>query len=142
MQNYKNHIRFNPLHHFVLAPLALALVVWSVVNLVNAEDDVVSALYFLLFALTLLILSFISRMYATKNQDRTIRLEMRLRYFQLTGKSFQEKESKLKTAQIIALRFASDEELIELIDRSIDESISAKEIKKSIKVWNPDYMRV
>jgi hypothetical protein len=142
MQNYKNHIRFNPLHHFVLAPLALTLVVWSVVNLVNAEDDVVSALYFLLFALTLLILSFISRMYATKNQDRTIRLEMRLRYFQLTGKSFQEKENKLKTTQIIALRFASDEELIELIDRSIDESISTKEIKKSIKVWNPDYMRV
>lgn len=142
MQNYKNHIRFNPLHHFVLAPLTFVLFVWSIVKLVNTVGDFNNALFFLILSFTVLILGFIARMYATKNQDRTIRLEMRLRYFQLAGKSFQDKENQLSTSQIIALRFASDEELIELIERSISEKLPAKEIKKSIKNWTPDHMRV
>ena len=142
MQNNKNHMRFNPLHHFLLIPLTMLLFVWSIIKLVNAQEDISTAIYFLIFSFALLISSFILRFYATKNQDRTIRLEMRLRYFQITGKSFQKKEQQLSLSQIIALRFASDDELIELIERSIDEKLPAKEIKNSIKTWTPDHMRV
>lgn len=142
MQSYKNHTRFNPLQHYILAPLVITLFVWSVIKIVNTKNDFGSALFVFLFSLALLILSFITRIYATKNQDRTIRLEMRLRYFQMTGKSFQEKESQLTTAQIVALRFSSDKELLNLIDSAIDKKLSGKEIKKSIKVWKSDYMRV
>ncbi len=44
---------------------------------------------------------------------------MRNRYYHLTGKSFDEKERQLKLGQIIGLRFASDEELLNLMDRAI-----------------------
>jgi hypothetical protein len=67
---------------------------------------------------------------------------MRNRYFHLTGKTFDEKERELKLGQIIALRFASDAELLNLMDRAIAEKITAKEIKQQIKNWKGDYLRV
>jgi hypothetical protein len=67
---------------------------------------------------------------------------MRNRYFHLTGKTFDEKEQNLKLGQIIALRFASDEELLGLMDRAIAEKLSNKEVKQQIKNWKGDYIRV
>ena len=67
---------------------------------------------------------------------------MRNRYFHLTGKTFDEKERELRLGQIIALRFASDAELLNLMDRAIAEKITAKEIKQQIKNWKGDYLRV
>ena len=81
-------------------------------------------------------------MYAVKNQDRTIRLEERMRYFELTGKSFAEKEAKLRKSQIIALRFASNEEWLTLMDKAIAENLSSKEIKMAIINWKADHNRV
>ena len=69
-------------------------------------------------------------------------MEMRLRYFYLTGKSFSEKEKDLRTNQIIALRFAGDDELLSLMDQAISKNLSNKEIKMSIKNWKGDYSRV
>jgi hypothetical protein len=48
----------------------------------------------------------------------------------------------LKLGQIIALRFASNEELLGLMDRAIAEKLTAKEIKQQIKNWKGDYIRV
>ena len=67
---------------------------------------------------------------------------MRNRYFHLTGKTFEEKEQNLKLGQIIGLRFASDEELLGLMDRAIAEKLTAKEIKQQIINWKGDYIRV
>ena len=98
--------------------------------------------YHLLVATVLMLVSLLTRMYATKNQDRIIRLEERQRYFEKTGKSFSEKESKLRKSQIVALRFASDEEWIELMEKAIAENLSSKEIKLAIKNWKADHNRV
>jgi hypothetical protein len=84
----------------------------------------------------------ITRVYALKNQDRIIRLEMRQRYFELTGKSFNEKEKQLRLGQIIALRFASNEELLPLIEKSISENLTKKEIKLAVKDWQADTHRI
>lgn len=92
---------------------------------------------FILFLLPLLV-----RSYALKLQNRIILNEMRNRYFHLTGKTFDEKERELKLGQIIGLRFASDEELLGLMDRAIAEKLTAKEIKQQIKNWKGDYIRV
>ena len=81
-------------------------------------------------------------MYALTLQNRIILNEMRNRYFHLTGKTFEEKEQNLKLGQIIALRFASDDELLGLMDRAIAEKLKAKEIKQQIKNWRGDYIRV
>lgn len=67
---------------------------------------------------------------------------MRLRYFELTGNSFSALEEKLKLSQIIALRFARDEELLALIDKTMKENLSNKDIKKAIKKRKADLMRV
>jgi hypothetical protein len=76
---------------------------------------------------------------ALKVQDRTIRAEENLRYFALTGKLL---DKNLKISQIIALRFAPDHEMIDLVDRAVRENLSNDQIKKGIQKWKPDHHRV
>ena len=80
--------------------------------------------------------------YALKIQDRMVRMEMRLRYFRLTGKALEAVESKLSFSQLAALRFASDEELPGLVEKVLTANLSADEIKRTVKDWLPDTMRV
>ena len=120
-------------------PLSFFLFIWTIE--LTLEDPVDNWLYLLVGALFISI-SFIARIYANKNQDRIIRLEMRLRYYQLTHLPFTEKENLLSIKQIVALRFASDQELLALIDEAIAKNLNPKEIKKSIHDWQGDFMRV
>lgn len=145
MQNYKNHTRNFAVHNYVLIPLALAFFIWTVADLIHAfmgGTDYLSPLYHLIAATLLVLLPLVARYYGLKNQDRIIRLEMRLRYFELTGKSFKEKESKLRLSQIIALRFAGDEEFLPLMEKAIKQDMKAKEIKMAITNWQEDNRRV
>lgn len=80
--------------------------------------------------------------YALGNQDRIVRLELRFRYYVLTGKRLEPLESNLSIRQMAALRFAPDEELPAMVERAIKENLSAPQIKKSIVHWLPDHMRV
>jgi uncharacterized protein (DUF58 family) len=126
----------------VLTPLTAGLTIWVLVNLFTSNGELSQNVFNLILSFSLALAVLVSRIYALKNQDRIIRVEMRLRYFELTGKSFSTKEPKLKLSQIIALRFANDNELLPLIDSAISEKMSSKEIKQAIKNWNPDYRRV
>ncbi|MGY6560537.1 MAG: DUF6526 family protein [Luteibaculaceae bacterium] len=139
-QNFKNHLRFNPLHHFIIIPIALGLLVYGLVRLFQAPtfDNAI----FVLVKFLLVCIAMIARLYALKTQDRLIRLEMRQRYFELSGKRFAEVEKKLRLSQIIALRFADDAQLLELIDKAMAEGLSATEIKKQVKNWQADTLRV
>ncbi len=88
-------------------------------------------------------LSFMTlQQYARANQNRTVRLELRLRYYILTQKRLEVIEEQLSFGQLAALRFASDEELPSLVHKAVNEHLSPKDIKKAIKNWEPDYMRV
>ncbi|TXI83322.1 MAG: hypothetical protein E6Q38_03685 [Crocinitomicaceae bacterium] len=142
MQNYKNHLRLNPAHHFVLTPLATIIFVWSIILAFDCSVALSYRIITVIATTSLLMTAFIARVYAIKNQDRIIRLEMRQRYFEMTGTSFSAKEKQLKLSQIIALRFASDEELLSLMERAIAEKLSSKEIKLAITDWQADYHRV
>lgn len=93
-------------------------------------------------ALILALLPLLARIYAIKIQNRIILMEMRQRYFHLTASPFYPKENKLKLGQIIALRFAGDEELLELMEKAIKQRLSPKEIKLQVKNWQGDYRRV
>jgi len=44
--------------------------------------------------------------------------------------------------QIIALRFASDEEMVKLAKRAVDEALNNDEIKRAISNWRADHHRV
>ncbi len=80
--------------------------------------------------------------YALGNQDRIVRLEFRLRYFELLGKRSITVEEQLSFAQIAALRFASDAEFILLLDQALKEHTSGDAIKKTIQHWQSDDMRL
>lgn len=141
-QNYKNHKRYYIPHHFVFYPIALLLFCISIYA--GFENKERTLLWFMISALIAIItwLSFMLRQhYALGNQNRIVRLEMRFRYYRLTHKNFEEIEHQLSPSQILALRFASDSELVELTDRAVNEKLSSDEIKKLIKKWVPDYMR-
>ena len=139
-QNFKNHTRYHAPFHFISAPLTLAGLIGSIVNLINAAPDnyYSASLLVVVFVLIFLIGSMV-RTYALKAQDRAIRAEENLRHYILTGKPF---DSRLNIRQIIALRFASDEELPSLAKKAAEESLRSKEIKEQIKNWKEDSYRI
>jgi phosphoserine phosphatase len=71
-----------------------------------------------------------------------VHLELRYRYFSLTGKRLEEFEHQLNDDQLFALRFASDDEFPPLTHRALNENLSGKEIKKAIQHWKSDHERV
>ena len=78
-------------------------------------------------------------MYGLVAQDRAIRAEEQFRHYVLTGKAL---DTRLTKAQIVALRFASDDEFVALAQRAAEQQTSSEEIKKSIKNWRADWHRV
>lgn len=142
-QDYSNHTRYYIPHHFIFYPVVLLLAGISGSFIFKHPDR--SKEWMAITALFILIgwLAYMLRQhYALTNQNRIVRLEMRLRYFQLTNRRFEIIEPDLSFAQIAALRFAADEELLLLIEKTIDEKLSPVQIKKSIVNWQADHMRV
>ena len=139
-QNFRNHSRYIILWTFITPLILLAILGGSIVNLIHADAHThYSAPLILLISLVLIVLYWYTRVFALKAQDRAIRAEENFRHFILTGKPL---DSRLRMSQIIALRFASDEEFPSLAKRAADEKLIAKEIKATIKNWKADYYRV
>jgi hypothetical protein len=141
-QNYSNHVRFYVPHHFVLYPILLACIGISVYFMTHCEGECLiwGAIATAFFLIT--VVSFMMRQhYALNNQNRIIRLEMYYRYFASTNKRLDTLQSPLSFSQLAALRFASDEEFVALIERTIQEKLTSDQIKKSIQNWKGDYMR-
>ena len=142
-QNYKNHVRYYPLHHFVFLPLTAAMFIIGIVKAVTSENNQLEwALFGILSGCILFLAIMLRQHYALGNQDRIVRLEFRLRYFEMFGKSSSTIEQRLSFAQIAALRFAPDDEFETLLNRALNENASANDIKKAIRNWKADYMRL
>jgi hypothetical protein len=140
-QNYSNHTRWLPLVHFVLFPIFAFNLIWQTVRLYQEPrwDRVVM----ILLALAFIGLNVAARLQALRAQDRVIRLEESLRYQRTLQGELAEKAEALPTRLKIALRFASDEELAELVERTVSGELkTSKEIKLAIKKWRGDYLRV
>jgi Family of unknown function (DUF6526) len=139
-QNLKNHGRYIALWHFVTPVVMLALLTGSIINLVHSDaSSHYSAALLVVIALLLFIFYWYSRWFALRAQDRAIRAEENFRHYLLTGKPL---DKQLRMGQIIALRFASDEEMPALAKRAVADSLSAKQIKEAIQNWRGDYYRV
>lgn len=138
----KGFMRFDWPFHFVTMPLALILFVWSAIYAVQEiRDDGALTVQLLLFGMSLCLLFAITRIriYATKNQDRVVRVEEQFRYFRLTGEALS---PELEIAQIIALRYAGDDEFPALCQRAVKEKLNPANIRSAIKNWREDKMRV
>jgi Family of unknown function (DUF6526) len=139
-QNFKNHSRLIFLWHGVTVLLILAIITGSIVNLLHSDaHNHYSAVTLLAVSLVFPLLWAYARIFALKAQDRAIRAEENFRHFILTGKPF---DKQIRLGQIIALRFASDEEFPALAKKAVEEKLSQKQIKQAIQNWRADYHRV
>ena len=139
-QNFKNHAKLVTGFHGVLFVALVALLVGSVYHLFRTtSENLYLASLTVLIAIILILMAWYVRTFPLKAQDRAIRAEENMRHYVMTGKLLP---SDLSMSQIIALRFASDDEFLSLMEKALKEKLSAKEIKSSIKSWKGDYYRV
>ena len=140
VQSYQKHARWLPGFHFFVMPVLL-------VNLVNEGRHLWMAptrhfAFQVVFAAALVGAGFLSRAQALTVQDRVIRLEMRLRLRGLLPPDLQPNINELTHRQLVALRFASDEEMVELVRDVVGGKLAtSKDIKRRIKSWQSDWLR-
>lgn len=139
-QNYSTHRQFTPPYHFFASPMAAIFLVWSIVRLVkNPGNDTA---YMLVGALALEASVLMLRVSALRVQDRVIRLEERLRLGRLLPADLQPRIEELRPSHLVALRFASDGEVTDLVRQVLtNPSMKQSEIKKQVKQWRPDHFR-
>jgi hypothetical protein len=119
---------------FALAAIILLVGAWAF-DWATLEAGVVS------LALAVIVLVGISRLYITKLQDRIIMLEMKVRCAEVLPAGEDARLNELTPKQIVALRFASDEELGPLLERAVREKLPPTEIKRAVTRWRPDHLR-
>jgi hypothetical protein len=137
-QSFASHAH-HPVPTYVATVFALLAIVLLVGNWAfewpTLEAGAVS------LTLAVMVLIAISRTYITRLQDRIILLEMKVRCAEVLPAGEDVRLSALTPKQIVALRFASDEELGELLDRAVREHLPPVEIKRAIKRWRADRLR-
>jgi hypothetical protein len=142
-QNLKNYSRLVPLYHYVTGLLVLLILAGSIWKWYESYSRNIGGLLvpslLCAIAVALFLIGFFARSFALKAQDRAIRAEENLRYFAMTGNLL---DNKLTPGQIVALRFASNNEFVDLAHRAVKENLSPADIKKAIKLWKGDYYRV
>jgi Family of unknown function (DUF6526) len=137
-QTLSNHPRYVPGYHFILFGMLLLNLLFSLYHLRHFSG---TALFGLVVAICLVLIAWYERRFALSVQDRVIRLEERLRIEKLCP-DLAPRAASLSVGQLIALRFASDEELPALLRKVLDEDIrSQKAIKAEIRNWRADYLR-
>ena len=143
----KNTPKFYTWHHFVLLPLALLMAGYTVLRYtkVTGDDSQEARLWFSVAALALIglgVLVMLRQHYALQLQDRICRLEVRQRYFEVSGQRFAALEKQLSLAQILSLRLAGDAELPALAQAAATEKLNPKDIQARITDFQLDTMRV
>ena len=149
-QNYSNHAKIVPAFHFVVVPVVFLNLIWCVIFgiklLGNASFGLASRIggaMLILDAIALVVLAFLARLFALGVQDRVIRMEERLRFWQVLPEDLKTRINEFTISQLVSLRFASDAELPELARRVLDERLnSRKAIKQMIQNWRADYQRI
>ena len=140
-QNFANHTRWHPAFHFFILPVMLINLVWWVVTFIKAPGW--ESGWLIVVSVAFAALTFFVRTYSLKVQDRVIRLEERLRYRQLLSPAVLQQTEALTEGQIVALRFAGDDELEELISATLAGKFAkSTDIKRAIKHWRGDAFRV
>jgi hypothetical protein len=140
-QNFANHGRFVPLYHFFVLPvlvinLGIQIYWWIRSGFIPAH--IMPALV----AAALLLGMLYARLFALAVQDRLIRLEERVRYERVLPEELRWRADELTVNQFVALRFACDDELPQLMRKVLDEKLTErKAIKRLVKTWRPDYLR-
>lgn len=139
-QSLKNHGRFDPPYHFFLAWVFLANVIVSIVYVVR--HPCFYSAWFVVLSVAAFIALFRMRTYPLRVQDRVIRIEERLRLQALAPEEWHSQIYRLTEDQLIGLRFAADDEVVELAKQALEHNLTRKQVKERIKEWRADNWRV
>lgn len=142
-QNLKNHGRLDPPYHFLLLFILVANLIFAVVHMVRHWHEAYFAgPWIVVLSLAAFVAVIKMRTYPMKVQDRVIRLEERIRLQALAPGQWHAQIYRLTEDQLIGLRFAADDEVVELAKQALEEHLNRKQIKERIKSWRPDNWRV
>lgn len=139
-QSFKSHARLDPLYHFFLIWIFLANIVIAIVYAVH--HCCFDSVWLVVLSIAAFLMLFRVRTYPLKVQDRVIRLEERLRLQALAPQPWHAQIYRLTEDQLIALRFAGDDEVVELAKQALEQNLTRKQIKERIKSWRADNWRV
>lgn len=139
-QTLANHARLDPLFHFVVLPVFIFTAVGGTIHFLWHPSFHTGSFFVISVAAVIAVTKI--RTYALRVQDRVIRLEERQRLSLLLPEPLRSRIPELTEGQLIALRFASDEEVPKLAERALSEKLAPADIKKAIQTWRPDYWRV
>ena len=142
-QNLKNHGRLDPPFHFVLFFFLVANLVFSIFHMIHHRVDAhFAGPWYVVLSLVAFLLLFKVRSYPLKVQDRVIRLEERMRLQALAPAAWHSQIYRLSEDQLIGLRFAADDEVLELAKQALEQNLDRKQIKERIKSWRADNWRI
>jgi len=142
-QTLKNHARFDPPYHFFVLPMLLLNFIFSIyLTIHHWPDHWALHLWWIVMSLVFMVMGLRLRDRALVVQDRIIRCEERLRLHALLPAEDRAHINELSVKQLIALRFASDDELPALVRKTLTQNLEPKAIKQSIVNWRGDYHRV
>jgi hypothetical protein len=140
-QNLKNHRRFDPLWHFAGILIVSAGFVVAVIHAIRHPDGYFNW-WFAVYAFGILLVAARARAQTLMVQDRVIRLEMRLRLKDVLPPALGARIGELSVGQLVGLRFASDAELPDLVERCLSGQLVTRDaVKKEIKNWQADWLR-
>ena len=141
VQSYKSHARWVPAFHFFVLPVLLINAIVSAGRLIRNPSGLTAWGFVVTVALFLGM--YLLRTMPLRAQDRIIRLEESARFERLLPGDLRGRVGELSTAQFIALRFAPDNEVPDLTRRALDGELKTQaDIKRAIKNWRPDTLRV
>ena len=139
-QSLKNHARSDPAYHILLFATYPLNLVYAGFHLYRQPS--LSSGWYLVLSLVVVAPLIKLRTYSLKVQDRVIRLEERLRLQALAPQEWQSNLNRLTEDQLIALRFAADDEVVELARQALVQNLDRKQIKERIRNWRADDWRV
>ena len=140
-QSFGNHAKIVPAYHYLLSLVVVVNLLWALWQLIRQPS--LDAGVGLLLAFGLMIVVWYLRIWPLTVQDRLIRLEETLRMHQVLPEPLRGRIGELRRGQMVALRFAPDDELPELVEQVLTgELTSGKEIKQAIRNWKADHFRV
>ncbi len=139
-QNADSHTQWTPIYHFFTSPLAIIFLIWSAKRLV--ANPGLDTAYFMVGALAIFGLVAVARLSPLRVQDRLIRLEERLRLARVLPADLQPRIEELAPRHLVALRFAGDDELTDLVRKVLaNPAMTQKEIKQAVRTWRADHFR-
>jgi hypothetical protein len=139
-QSFATHTQWTPFYHYFTSPMAGIFFTWSTMRLIDHPN--VDTAYAFVGSLAVLACALMLRVSALKVQDRVIRLEERLRFARILPADLQARIEELRPSHLVALRFASDAEVADLVRKVLaNPQMSQKDIKLLVRDWRADYFR-